>query len=239
MNAERLKNECLAVHDELLRLTYGDVAEPSAGLSSHLARCPRCRETSEEAREVVEALRIALLPEPLPRRLEDDIRVRLDAEIARRPAVWSLPSRLICTAAAACLLAALLSPGQAPSIELSEADAAAIVAAQGLLRWEGSVESSVDDLTARVDDVARKIERVSDPGSFFPSGSVEYLSAKVDDIARTIERDPDAHTVLPWDPEDDWDVPAGEAETSGVRPRSVRVACGSANELSMNPIFGA
>ncbi len=192
-------NDCDDVRDELLRLTCGETGDPSAALSFHLENCTTCREVLDGSREMVDALRMALQPEPLPERLEADIRTRLDGQTVERHAAWPLRLCAIGTAAAACLLIGLVihnnatrqaepSPASVPQFELSGDDAAAIVAACSLLGWDSPVEYSTG-----------------------------VLSERVEDMTRTVTRDPAGRTILPWGPEEDWDLPAGDRGSSAIR----------------------
>jgi hypothetical protein len=188
--------------DEALRLACGDQSEPSPELAEHLARHPAECERLEEDRAVIETVRAAIAPEPLPGRLVARIDRELDAvRVPRRPA-WVRPLRLCSAAAAACFLAALMSPfekavrTQEPDFALDRSEAATIAAAFGAILWESPAEESV-----------------------------AYLSDRVKDVARCVERDPEAESSLPWGPEDDWDVPpGGESHESNARGCSRAVA---------------
>lgn len=143
--------------------------------------------------ELLESLRTALRPGPLPPALVT--RVRADWErrstVIRRLRVP--PMHLVGLVAAACLMVALLLPPR-PAVQtaertalvaLSTDEAAAIVTAFGILTWDGPVDYSLD-----------------------------VVDASLDNIERTLRREADSETMLPWDSNDDWDVPLTIDENS-------------------------
>lgn len=198
-------NSELELSHELMRLACGDVIEPDPTLRTRLEESAELRERLQETTELVDTLRSALAPEPLPADVEARIKVALDDwPVTRR--IWNWPLRIAGSAAAACLLAALLLPWQgspasdgglaaANSFDLTEADAKAIVAAH----WALCSEDLADY-------------------------SVAVLEQCLETTARRLERDATAESVLPWGPEDDWDMPpaasprsdAGDASWCGI-----------------------
>jgi anti-sigma factor RsiW len=178
-----------------------DDAQPSADLQSHLADCGTCRRMLETWPELAGSLRAALEPETLTDELARSIRERLDAQtVARRPA-WLVPLSVACTAAAACLVVAILvgwpgrnrpvantQPGE-ERIELSDADTALIVAACMRWGWDSPADYLVDVVAEQVEHVARGMQQQEDAGG-----------------------------LLPWGPEDDWDLPPANSGASGRRP---------------------
>ena len=129
------------------------------------------------------SLRDALRPEPLRPAFAN--RIRADWERRAMPAGrLRLPAfHIVGLAAAACLMVALLLPSTrtrqpvAP-VALSSDEAAAIVAAYGVLAWEGPMDGSLDVIGASLDE----IERALGPGS-------------------------ESRNLLPWGNEDNWDIP--------------------------------
>ncbi len=190
MSTKQPNNACDSLGHELVRLMCADAAEPAPELRAHLAECAACRELLASSRDLVGALRVALKPEPLPSRLATRIKAELDERTSPGRSTWLVRLSLVGTAAAACLLAALLGPSAtipptAPMVmELSSADAVAIVDAYAALQWEGTV-----------------------------AYSVEALSERIEDVSQTLTPGAEARSGLPWGPEDDWDVPVGEDET--------------------------
>jgi hypothetical protein len=200
MNCERQPDICDRHRAELLRLMY-DGAQPSAELQSHLAACGLCRQTLESWRKLTGPLRAALEPEPLPGELARCICDRLDARPVARRGARLVPLSVAWAAAAACLVAAILigwpgrnrppaniEPGE-ERIELSEADAALIVAACTRWGWDS-------------------------PADYL----VEAVAEQVEQVARAMQRQEDAGGLLPWGPEDDWDLPAANLDASSRRP---------------------
>lgn len=186
MSTPRRINPELETSHELLRLACGDAGGPSAALRARLEDSAALREQLEEAADLVGTLRSALSPAPLPPDVEARIHVALD-QFPTAHRAWTWPLRLAGSAAAACLLAALLLPwhtGSAPGgslpaeIDLTEADAAVIVAAH----WDLCSETLTDY-------------------------SVGALEQCLETTLRRLERDPDTASVLPWGPDDDWDMP--------------------------------
>jgi predicted anti-sigma-YlaC factor YlaD len=194
MNAEQGKTECAAVRAALLGGEYGaDDGLPPA-LRGHLQACAACQADWAERRELLNALQVALAPEPLP----EALRRRIEQEMARGR---RRRSRLMLlggagAVAAACVLGALLVPTrtmQAPypsempatTVTMTPDDAAAIAAAVGVLTWDSPVDYSLSGLTERVQDTARQVGR-----------------------------EHGANTYLPWSADDDWDMPSSSAESS-------------------------
>ena len=206
MSAEDREIICVEHRDELLRLTCGDITEPSAALQAHLEACPACHDSAAASRELVRSLQAALKPEPLPDELVARIRAQLDSKSAPARTSWTVPLRMAGMVAVAAVLAALIVPwgvrsssppttgGGATGVSLSEDDASTIVAAVALLRWDS------------------------------PEYSVEALEEKIADIAQTVERDTGAKTLLPWGRDDDWDVPVDDAGRTGLRSPSICAA---------------
>jgi hypothetical protein len=134
------------------------------------------------------SLRDVLRPEPLPAALADRIRAGWESRAApagrlRLPAI-----RLVELAAAACLMVALLLPPArtrqaAGPVALSPDEAGAIVAAWGVLAWEGPVD-----------------------------GSLDVISASLDEIESALGRESERRTLLPWSSDDNWDVPVSTDE---------------------------
>ena len=186
---------------ELLCLACGDAGEPSATLRARLDESAKLREQLEETTELLTTLRSALSPDPFPAHVEARIHAALDElPVARR--TWRWPLHVIGSAAAACLLAALLLPWRGGPVsdnglpsgsrfDLTEADAAAIVAAH----WDMGSDTLADY-------------------------SVGVLEQHLETTARRLERDPTAESVLPWGPEDDWDMPAATLQRSDANGAS-------------------
>ena len=190
---------CVEHGRELMQLMYGGLSAPSTELRSHLADCNACREALAGGLEAVESLRVALTPEPLPPSLRRKIADELDARQAVIRFPWSRTLRVAGAAVAAGLLAAAMIPrGQwstappahapgAATVQLSGEDVAAIATACALVGWDSPADYSVD-----------------------------VLAERVDDVARAVRREAGATTLLPWDPEDDWDVPVQTPGTSAL-----------------------
>jgi len=201
MNDERRDNACERHREELLRCSYDAGVEPSPDLRAHLDACEPCRVLLDETRSLVQLFSTALRPEPLPSSARQRIVSRLDAEFRTGRHRWVLPLRILGTAAAACLLVAVLVPWRGgvgdtkPGTEtgepvaLSENDTAVIAAAWMLSSWDdAAIEYSVDALSEKVADVSQMLEREEGSGS-----------------------------LLPWGADDDWDLPTVDMETSGAR----------------------
>lgn len=191
MNAEQQQNACGRHQMELVRVMWEQGAEPSAALRAHLASCPLCREELDAARELAAPLRAALRPEALREGLEAEIRARVVARSTNQGLPWAL--RVGTAAVAAALLLAVLVPHSRPTrstaeVTLSADDAAVIASTYTLLNWESPLEDSV-----------------------------EYLSTRIKDATQRVERQSGAPSTLPWGPEDDWDLPVGDEETSRIR----------------------
>jgi len=144
------------------------------------------RQLDEADQRLVGSLRSVLRPEPLPAMLESRILADLERRTApaRRPGLP--PVHMLWLAVAACLAVAVLRPpGLAPqpadrlgSVRLSAGEAAEIAAAYGLLNWDSPAEYTL-----------------------------QTVDASLESIERTLRREPGGAVVLPWDREDDWDVP--------------------------------
>lgn len=184
--------DCTRYRDELLRVACGDErGDMPAAARQHAESCEKCRAALAESQELLAAVSTALQPEPLSATVEARIHARLNQVTVSAPRATLRLLRPICTAAAAaCLLIALLIPRggyeQTPvTIALSGEEASAILSAYAALQWSGSVEYSIDQ-----------------------------LNTQIDDIKQVVQRETDADSVLPWDAEDDWDVPSDTSETS-------------------------
>jgi hypothetical protein len=203
MSTDHPPTNCTAYQDELLRLTCGDIAEPSDSLRAHLEACPACRESAVAARELIRSLEAALAPEPLSDELVARIHARFDTAAAPTRMVWTMKFRVACTVAAAAAVTALLVPWglrthspattgtEIAEIKLSAEDATTIVAAFTRLDWDS------------------------------PEYSVEALQEKIEDITQTVERDKGAQTLLPWGRDDDWDVPVNDTGRTELRSPSI------------------
>jgi hypothetical protein len=188
MVPERQNNGCETVQGDLVRLVCGDVAEPSAALAAHLQACATCRATLAASRDLVDALQDALAPGPLSDRLVADIQARLATRAAARSPARVIALLVPC-AAAACLALALLIPWRlAPSSETTGPGSLAVAAANGDEPWDSPSQSSVD---AFVKDLEK--------------------------AAGALEKQRAANSVLPWGPEDDWDVPTDHKGASRIR----------------------
>jgi len=140
----------------------------------------------ESPDNVLASLRAALRPEPLPPALSGRIRADLDRRCgpARRSGLPVV--HMLWLAAAACLVAAvLLPPRTAPRAaelaalpSLTSGEAAEIVAAYAVLAWDSPVDYTL-----------------------------EAVDASLDSVERALRREPGSTTLLPWGPDDDWDVP--------------------------------
>lgn len=144
------------------------------------------------------SLRDALRPESLRPALAN--RIRADWERRATPAGrLRLPAlHIVGLAAAACLIVALLLPTTrtrqpAARVALSSDEAAAIVAAFGVLAWEGPMD-----------------------------GSLDVISASLEEIERTLGQDSDSKTSLPWSSENNWDVPASTDEEASQSWKPLR-----------------
>ena len=188
MAPEQHGNGCETVQGDLVRLVCGDVAEPSAALAAHLKACPSCRAALAESRELVNALQDALAPGPLSDRLVADIQARLAARGAARSPVRVIALLVPC-AVAACLALALLIPWRlAPSPETTGPESVAVATASADEPWDSPSQSSVDAFVKDLEQAA---------------GALEKQRA--------------ANSVLPWGPEDDWDVPTDHKGASRIR----------------------
>lgn len=199
MNAESPIVECEALRDELLRDAVGDVleTESTGELEAHLSNCSSCRETLEESRELLDSLRAALRPTELPAGLQARIHQGWKGRTPRRAGRVRRLLPLAALAAAASLLVAVLTPPEQP-MTLSQADAAEIASAFGLLQWNDPLERSLDTVGKRLDSIQRDLGGDADPAG-----------------------------PLPWTAEDDWDNPARDEDSSSQRrsrSRSVLVA---------------
>jgi hypothetical protein len=197
MNAES-QNDCSHHRDELLLLACGDIApgDFSPAARDHLSTCAACRESLDESRELIAAVTKALRPEPLPLALQRRIHERLDAAALTRAPGRLRRLHIVSTAAAACLLTAMFTPQvQRPRADMerivvTDHDAAEIVAAYGLLCWDAPLDYSIDQ-----------------------------VDAVLADLEQLLQRKPGSSALLPWDAEDDWDVPAAGNETLPSSPQ--------------------
>ncbi len=173
---------------------YADAGEMSPALRAHLATCATCRAALDAAQRISGALREALHPEPLSEQAAQTLRRRLATQSSQRWLSRPHLHRLVGTAVAAGLVAALLVPwwwhrsaSPAPKssasgeIALSSEDAATILAAFTCVGWEGTTEASVS-----------------------------LLADQVSGVARAVQREAGVETYLPWSRENDWDLPADE-----------------------------
>jgi anti-sigma factor RsiW len=210
MNTESHGQDCAAHAGEMAHLTCDPDAGPSADLREHLELCSACTDRLESAQDLMQALTVALAPEPLPGELTRRIRRELDDSRTPPRFFWLSPGRIGAAAAAAIVLAALLLPrggsgpsgagsGDAQTVKLSARDAAEIVHALALVPWEGTLDYSVG-----------------------------VLEEGVGDMADTIEGRSEARRYIPWGPEDDWDMPeAGETSDFPADSSSCRIAAGA------------
>jgi len=134
------------------------------------------------------SLREVLRPEPLSPALGDRIRAGWESRAAPAGRLRLPTVRLLGLAAAACLMVALLlQPARtrqpAAPVALSPDEAAAIVAAWGVLAWEGPVD-----------------------------GSLGVISASLDEIESALGRESERRTLFPWSSDDNWDVPVPNDE---------------------------
>ena len=163
----------------------------------------RHRAGDEEQRDrLLRELSDVLQPEPLSESVERRIWDRIDRQFpaAAPPAVRRLRRIGLAVAAAVLALVALSdrdappAPADEPApVVLSAEDAAEIVAAYGVLVWNGPLDYSF-----------------------------QHVSNELDAIEQRIERSPTASADLPWEPEDDWDAPPAEPETTSPRPAATR-----------------
>lgn len=180
---------------EALRLLCGDEELSSDELRAKLHADAAFRDDFEATRELLDELRGALTPAPLDPRVEMTIRARMNAAVTPRQSPWIWSLRVAGVAAAAGLMVALLvqTPTTMTSIKtgtqiaLSPADAEALVSAYVASQWEGPTDYLVDSLADRVDEVAERLERTSS-----------------------------SETFLPWQPDDDWDLPPDAAEAQAA-----------------------
>jgi hypothetical protein len=153
-----------------------------------------------EARDLVDELRAALRPEPLPRNLVRVIELRVREHGGRSPRLMWLVAPL--SVAAAAVLAVLVMARfdverPRPSTEntlvaLSADDAEDIVSANALLSWEGQLQTAMDEIAAELDSLQEATEPITQAG-----------------------------TNLPWAPEDDWDAVTTEGQSrAGVERRA-------------------
>lgn len=141
-------------------------------------------------------LRGVLRPAPLPNRLVRRIRADWDQRSVTHAGRWTPTLNFIGLAAAACLTLALLSPtaddraNSGGDLALSSGDAAKIVAAYGVLSWDGSADYSLNAVDASLDRLQQNLSREANAGG------------------------------LPWNADDDWDAPpTNDNESSrGVAP---------------------
>ncbi|MBU0639500.1 MAG: hypothetical protein KKB50_11595 [Planctomycetes bacterium] len=197
MNADYDNTECGRHREELLQLACGGSPETdrSTALEAHLTVCAECGQLLSESTELVAELSAALHPEPLPIETVRLIERRLAERTTAQPRMLRRPAHVLWAAAiAAGLLLAAFTPWPVRNrpvepdperIVLSEADALEIVAAFSQLRWSSPVEAAIDQLSSRVAD-----------------------------IEKSVERQAGAQSVLPWDRADDWDLPPESSETS-------------------------
>jgi hypothetical protein len=110
-------------------------------------------------------------------------------------------------AVAAGLVAALLVPwwwqrsgapqsqdGAPEALALSSDDAATILAAYTCVAWEGTTGTALS-----------------------------LLAEQVSGISRSVQREPGAETLLPWNSDNDWDLPA---DSGGALRAPARLPCG-------------
>jgi hypothetical protein len=192
---------CADLRNALLRVMYDEDAAVPAELQSHLTDCPACRAAVSAAREFAATMRTALEPEPLSAHALEQVRRRIEPGRTRRRVPRLISIGVTVGALAAGLVAALVLPTRPrPSamtasqanghgaMALSADDAAMILRTYGDLGWDGSVETSLDLLREKVNDVSRDLG---------------------------LESQGHSKTALPWDRENDWDLPAGDNGTAG------------------------
>jgi hypothetical protein len=201
MSIENNARDCDSVQTELVRLACDESIRPSEALETHLTMCPACRESLDASRDFVSSLREALEPDTLSSELTRRIRAEVAHARARRSRVrlWTLRTAAGLAAAAAIALVVVPRIGESDAPvgqwDLSEQEAATIVQAYAMLPWEG------------------------------PEDLVSSLETEVREVAQTIEGGQSYEGYLPWGPEDDWDLPVGEVDSSArPEPRATTVA---------------
>lgn len=186
------QQDCAAVRMELTQVICGDTAAPSETLDAHLAQCATCREEFESSRELARTLSAALSPEPL----SEELLARVRSAWETPQAAERVPIRTIgggwWAAAAAVLLAVVLSPWTLTTT---------------------SAPSTSVDLTKNEAAAVMQAYAVLELDSYLEY-SMEALSQRVNELERVVERD--EQEMLPWGPDDDWDIPPGEPDTSDV-----------------------
>jgi hypothetical protein len=146
------------------------------------------RQFDDASGALLASLRDVLRPEPLPAALGDRIRAEWESRAAPVGRLRLPVIHLVGMAAAACLMVALLLPTartrqHAAPVALSSDEAATIVSAFGVLAWEGPVD-----------------------------GSLDVISTSLDEIERELARESESRTLLPWNSDDNWDVPVPNDE---------------------------
>ena len=206
MNTEKYDHACREYRDELLRCVYEAGVEPGSELQEHLNQCAACRELIESEREMVAQLEAALGPEPLPADAMDRILARAEEGLSRErvhTASWRWWAGS--AAVAAGLLIALVwyySANDGLPAGVIESETTEAVVATGEV--EGSPESAAVLVFAE--------ELLSWDGA---ESSAEVLAEQVVEVAETVDRR-HGDSYLPWGPEDDWDLPVEESDTSQV-----------------------
>jgi hypothetical protein len=192
MSHERESDPCATQRENLLWQMYGDASTMPAELRAHLATCAACRAALESSQRMSAALRTALRPEALSAQAVQTLQQRLSAEPARRWLARPYLHRLVETAVAAGLVAALILPwwwhrsgsrdqqgSPRRGITLSSEDAATILAAYTCVGWDGTTDTAL-----------------------------RLLADEVSGVSRTLQREAGTETYLPWNRENDWDLPA-------------------------------
>ncbi|MGD8452094.1 MAG: hypothetical protein PVJ57_09775 [Phycisphaerae bacterium] len=192
---------------ELLRLACDEtgLAGPSDGLRARLEADERLRTDLEQKRALVRELRDALTPEPLPSSLRAEIDLRLDEQAGGTRTLVLPPYRIAgLVAAAAALVLVVLAPPSVPTqtndtataVTLTAEDVTDIADAFALMAWNGSVDYSLEQVSADVADLDERLEQRAEAGG-----------------------------GLPWSADDDWDAPREDHGTGQTTPPAADEIC--------------
>lgn len=184
-------NHCNPFEDELLRMTYGghEAMALSTALRAHLRECPQCNTLLRETRETLRELNIALQPAPLTLETTLRIRARLDALSAatfEQRTLHRSTTRMRSfwsAAAAALLLLAWNTRSLVTPVAPAEPSAITLSEDESALVADAFAWLYVDETTDM---------------------HLEYASERLDTLR---ERLNGGQRALPWDADDDWDLP--------------------------------
>lgn len=183
---------CEPYKNELIRVIHaGRDAPVSEALRTHLNHCAHCSAAFHETRRLLVELGDALRPEPLPLNTVLRIRSRLDALSAAPGA----PVRRVHRASVARL-----------RFMWSAVAAAMLLVAWNIDRLETPVRS-VEPATPALSDAESALVAEAFAWLYVDDATdvhLEYASERLDTLR---ERLSGGERALPWDADDDWDMP--------------------------------